>query len=161
VENANGALAVPEVELTVSQEGRLAVFTEKKAPVTLELTLTLAVAAVPDPFTRVNEMLGAAGTGVTVSGLGGRTSKVTVISLSGAGAFSKWRVAVFVVLAAKLPHPAAAATVNVSGELPAVPPAKELTLSHAGGGLVVLSTVNGVPPAAAEVTDTVCAGPGV
>jgi hypothetical protein len=161
VENASGAVAVPEVALTVSQEGRLAVLTEKKAPDTLELTLTFAVAGLPEPFTRVNETPGAAGTGVTVRGLGGRIRRVTVTSLSGAGALSRCRVAVLELPAAKLLQPAAAATVNVTGLALAVPPAKELTVSQLGGGFVVLSTVNAVPPAAADVTEIVCAGPGV
>src|ERR1700742_2459057 len=63
--------------------------------------------------------------------------------------------------AAKLPHPAAATTVNVTAVELAVPPAKELTVSHAGGGVPELSTVNGVPPVSAEVTEIVWAGPGV
>jgi hypothetical protein len=65
------------------------------------------------------------------------------------------------VLAPKPPHPAAATTVNVTAVALAVPPANELTVSQAGGGTPELSTVKGVPPVAAEVTEIVCAGPGV
>jgi hypothetical protein len=161
VERASGAVAVPEVAFTVSHEGRLAVLTEKNALGTLELTLTFAVAGFPEPFTSVSETLGAAGTGVTVRGLGGRMRRVTVTSLSGAAALSRCSVAVLELPAAKLLQPEAAATVNVTGLLLAVPPAYELTVSQFGGGFVVLSTVNAVPPAAVDVTEIVCAGPGV
>jgi hypothetical protein len=83
------------------------------------------------------------------------------MTLSGPGAFSKWRFAVCEEFAEKLPHPDAAATVNVTAVDVAVPPASELTESHAGGAFVTLSMVNGVPPEAADVTETLCAGPGV
>jgi hypothetical protein len=59
------------------------------------------------------------------------------------------------------PHPEAAATVNVAGLPLAVPPVVGFTVNQAAGGLVVVSIVKGVPPVAAEVTDTVCAAPGV
>jgi hypothetical protein len=155
VENASGAVAIPEVELTVNQGGRLAVLTEKNAPGTEDVTLTFAVAADPELFTYVSEMLGAAGTGVTVNGLGGSTWRVTTTSLSGAGAFKRCRVVVLDVPAPKPPHPYAATTVNATGFVPAVPPEYELTVSQAAGGFVVLSTVNGVPPVAEDVTETV------
>jgi hypothetical protein len=63
--------------------------------------------------------------------------------------------------AAKVPHPAVATTVNVTGVALAVPPAKELTVSQAGGGVPELSTVKGVPPGDVDVTEIVCATPGV
>ena len=43
----------------------------------------------------------------------------------------------------------------------AVPPVKGVTESQEGSTLVVLSTVNGVPLLAGDVTLTVCDGPGV
>ena len=91
---------------------------------------------------------------------------VTSTSLSGAGELSRCRENVWLVFSAKPPHPddwpvGVAATVKVTGVDVAVPPEKELTVSQAGGAFVLSSTVNGVPPVAAEVTDTVCAGLGV
>ncbi len=66
------------------------------------------------------------------------------------------RVAVCVLLSAKPPHPAAACTVKVTGVAEAVPPVSELTLSQAGlDGTLEERMVNGVPPAAVEVTETV------
>ena len=86
--------AVPDVTFTVSQIGRDAVFTEKKAPETDDVTLTVEDPGLPEPLMYESEMLGAAGIGVTVNGLGGTTCKVTAISLSGAGAFCRWRFTV-------------------------------------------------------------------
>jgi hypothetical protein len=54
------------------------------------------------------------------------------------------------------PHPAAALTVNVTGVLVAVPPDVELRASQAAYGFVLVSTVNAVPPAAADDTEIVC-----
>ncbi len=60
------------------------------------------------------------------------------------------------------PHPAVAATVKVVAVDVAVPAGAEgLIVSQAGSFAEVVSRVNGVPPAAAEVTETVCAGPGL
>jgi hypothetical protein len=86
--------AVPDVTLTVSQIGSEAVFTEKKAPETDEVTLTVEDPGLPEPLTYESEMLGAAGIGVTLRGLGGTTCKVTATSLSGAGAFWRCRLIV-------------------------------------------------------------------
>ena len=61
----------------------------------------------------------------------------------------------------KPPHPAAAVAVNVTGVALAVPPVVGVTVSQAATGLVLVSTVNGVPPVAADVIETVCAAPGV
>jgi len=77
---------VAEDLFTASQAGKVAVFTVKKRAVGVEVTLTFAAPATAEPFTYDKEMLGAAGTGVTVSGLGGTTSIVIVITRSGDGA---------------------------------------------------------------------------
>jgi len=65
--------AVPDVTFTVSQIGSVAVFTEKKAPETEDVTLTVDDPGLPEPLMYEREMLGAAGTGVTLNGLGGTT----------------------------------------------------------------------------------------
>ena len=154
--------AVPDVTFAVSQIGSEAVFRVKKAPVTEEVTLTVEDPGVPEPLTYESEMLGAAGMGVTLNGLGGTTCRVTRTSLSGPGAFWRCRLTVCVVPEVKPPHPAAAATVNVLAVDVAVPAGADgLIVSQAGSFAEVVSRVNGVPPAAAEVTETVCAGPGV
>jgi hypothetical protein len=85
VEKASGVVVVPEVLFAVSQAGKVAVFTLKKRAVGVEVTLTLAVPGTPELLTYDKEMLGAAGTGVTVNGLGGTTSIVICITRSGDG----------------------------------------------------------------------------
>ena len=61
----------------------------------------------------------------------------------------------------KAPHPAAATTVRVTGVADAVPPVKAVTFSQVGSGFTVLSTVNGVPKFAGDVTFTATEAPGV
>ena len=63
--------------------------------------------------------------------------------------------------AAKLLHPAAACTVNVDAVELADGALAEPTVNQAAAGFVVVSMVKGVPPVAAEVTEIVCARPGV
>ena len=99
--------------------------------------------------------------GVAVTGEGGTTCKVTCSKRSGAGADNNRIVAVFTVPAAKLPQPAAAAKLKFTAVALAVPPLIGVTVSHAGTGDVVLSTVNGVPPGVDDRTAIVTAGPGV
>lgn len=81
--------------------------------------------------------------------------------LSGPGAFNKWTVVVLLLATANAPHPDAACTVKLVAVAVAVPPDVGVTVSQEATGLVTVSTVNGVPPVAAEVMPTVLAGPGV
>lgn len=93
---------------------------------------------------------GDAGAAVTVT--------VTVMAFVGPGAFSKLIVVVCAPLpAAKPPHPAVGATVKVTGTVEVgVPPDVELSVIHAAGAFArLVSTVNGVPVAALEETETV------
>jgi hypothetical protein len=112
---------------------------------------------VPEPFTY--ERL--AGLGAAVNVVGGTTCNDTTIVLSGAGALAKWTVNVFVVPAAKEPHPDAATKDRFTAVALAVPPVSGATVSHDGKAYVLFSTVNGVPPVVADFTPTVTAGPGV
>lgn len=50
-------------------------------------------------------------------------------------------------------------TVKVTGVAVAVPPAVELSANQVAYGFAAVSTVNAVPPPAADVTDIVCALP--
>ena len=70
--------AEPEVVFTVSQTGKVAVFTVKYSPVGLEVTDKVAVAGVPEFFTYVIDEEES----VPVSGFGPRIVNVTVIALS-------------------------------------------------------------------------------
>jgi hypothetical protein len=83
------------------------------------------------------------------------------MSLSALGAFNRWIVVVLVDARAKPPQPEAAATVNVTALVVAVPPVVGAITSQAAAGAVDVSTVNGVPPLAEEETAIVCAVPGV
>ena len=65
-----------------------------------------------------------------------------------------------VVPAAKPPQPAVALTVKVVAVAVAVPPVVGVTVTNPNGGLVTVSTVNGVPSVAADVTDTTVDAPG-
>ena len=85
---------------------------------------------------------------------------VTGSILSGAGAFNKCTEKL-VLPTANAPQPAAATTLSATGVAEAVPPVNGVMVSQPGKGLTVLSTVNGVPPFAADVTLTVLADPGV
>ena len=70
--------AEPEVVFTVSQTGKVAVFTVKYSPVGLEVTDNVTVAGVPEFFTYVIDEEES----VPVSGFGPRIVSVTVIALS-------------------------------------------------------------------------------
>jgi hypothetical protein len=85
---------------------------------------------------------------------------VTGIILLAAGGFSRLTPNV-VEPTGNPPHPALATTANAIGVAEAGPPVSGVTPSQEGRGLIVLSTVNGVPPLAGEVTFTVTAGAGV
>lgn len=60
---------------------------------------------------------------------------------------------------AKAPHPAAAWTVKLTALVPAVP-AGAAGPSNSQEGSDPVDTVNGVPPLAAEVTETILGAPG-
>lgn len=85
------------------------------------------------------------------------TVTVTVIAFTGPGALDKLMVVVCAPLpAAKPPHPAVGATVNVTGALEVgVPPDVELSVIQVAGAFTVVSTVNGVPVVAVDPIETV------
>jgi hypothetical protein len=88
------------------------------------------------------------------------TSMVTGRETYAAGGFNRCTTKV-VVPTAKPPHPTVGCTVRATGVEAAVPPVKGVTKSHEGSAAMVLSTVNGVPPGAGDVTLTVTAPPRV
>jgi hypothetical protein len=136
-----------------SQTGREAWSTEKVGGELAELWKTMSVKpGVPVPLTYGERVVEPENIDVV---LAATICRVTVTSLGGAGALVKLRVAICVLV--KPPHPDAACTVNVTGVADAVPPASELTVSHALGawGTLVDRIVNGVPPVAADATETV------
>jgi hypothetical protein len=100
----------------------------------------------------------AAGDAVNVAAV--PTSIVTGKETYAAGGLSKWTTKV-VLPTAKPPHPTVGCTVSATGVEAAVPPVNGVTESHEGSTATVLSTVNGVPPGAGDVTFTFTAAPRV
>jgi hypothetical protein len=139
-----------------------------------EVTLTVVVVATPESFVYDIEIVGAAGTGVTVKMLGVAETKVIKTVTAGAGRFESGSEYVCVTPANR-PHPFAvvvpvfAWTVKLTAFEVAVP----LTLigdttSQDGSAAGVITpdrtvpgtTVNGVPRLAVEVTETTLGVPG-
>ena len=81
--------------------------------------------------------------------------------LSGAGELTRCTLNELLLPAENPPQPAAAAIVNVMGVAVALPPDVELSATQTGSFPDAVSMVKFVPPAAAEVTEIVCAAPGV
>src|SRR5207302_9299778 len=100
-----------------------------------------------------------AGLGVALKGVVWRIWRVTLITLSVAGGFSKCTVPALVLPQAKPLHPATAAMVKLTADVLAAPP--PIFVRVAQLGLEELSTVKAVPPAAGDVTETVWAGRGM
>lgn len=89
---------------------------------------------------------------------GAVTFSVTVIAFTGAGLFVRLMVVVALPPAANALQPAAGVTVKVDATVPAEAALAAPTVAQAA--VDEESIVKGVPPVAADVTETVWAGPG-
>src|ERR1700733_5270437 len=147
---------------TVSQLGRVAVFTCTNRAGTVDETTTFAMPATPELFTYESETVGAEGTGVTVRTLGETMVKETGISLSPAGPFCRWRLKLCVVPTPKPPHgvPVPVAWMVKVVAVPFAVPVSVVgdRVTQVGSFPELVSSVKGVPPVAAEVTEIVWAG---